>query len=369
MTATATTTEGAEPAVRAGATESADRAGRRPAQALRRPLLWYRDPLSCLQTTFAAVVDTAGGDPLEVLGAGWEFRHIPGDVRTEEFYHPSRHPEDLGRSIAPHHHVRSRWTTPAADRDPLSELADEIAAGRLPIAAVDNFHLPFRPAYHDVHAAHLIVVYGVDLARGLVLVSDAQPPAFTGPIRAEDFLAAWGSANPADDQDAFFSATRIDRRYLRVEIGDSRPLDRDGLRAALRANVDGFTAAPASDGGAWTGLAGLRRYLDEVVAAAAAGDSATVRDVYPFGWSMQAQACLHGELLRTVGVDRDLPCLREAGRAVEAVGHTWSGLRVTAAHGWPAPQAAAESLEHHGARLQQRYQCAVEAVDRAVGRL
>ncbi|WP_322888056.1 BtrH N-terminal domain-containing protein, partial [Streptomyces solincola] len=335
----------------------------RPAQAPDRPELFYRDPLSCLQSTFAAVLAARGRDPLDVLGLGWEFAHVPGDRPSEEFYYPCGAGDDLGARLAPHHEVSSRWVVPGDGGDPLAELAAAVEAGGLPVAAVDNFHLPFRPAYHDVHAAHLVVVYGVDRARGLVLVSDAMPPAFTGPIRTEDFLAAWGSANPADEQDAFFSSSRIDRRYLDIRVGgEPAPLTPDFVRQALRTGVARLTDGAAPDGGPWTGLPGLRRYAAALADQARAGDGEAVRSAYPFGWPMQAGAALHGELLRTLGVRWDVPELREAGRAVEAVAHTWTGLRVTGAHGWPEPRDAADDLERHGRRLVRRHEAAVEAV-------
>ncbi len=65
------------------------------------PLLWYRDPISCLQSTFASVLDRAGVNPLVALGAGWEFLYVPDDVRSEEFYYPCRYEGDLGRSLFP----------------------------------------------------------------------------------------------------------------------------------------------------------------------------------------------------------------------------------------------------------------------------
>ncbi len=325
--------------------------------AVRRPAFWYRDTISCLQATFATLLQHAGHDPLTVLGAGWEFLYLPGDVRGEEFYYPCREPGDLGRALAPHHPVRARWHHAPAD-DPLSALAGVLAAGGLPIAAVDNFHLPFRPAFHDVHAAHLVVVYGVDRVRGLVHVSDAMPPAFSGPIRFEDFLAASGSANPADEQDAFFSDAHIAHRYLTVEFGESFPaLDREWLRTALRSNVDGFDRA------------GVVGFVDGLAAAAEAGEPDPLRAAYTFGWGMQAQASLHGELLRRQGARWPAPELSEAGRQIEAVAHAWTGLRVTAAHGWPDPRAAAADITRHGRRLRGRYEIALAAADRAADRL
>ena len=172
------------------------------------PELWYRDLISCLQATFGSLLIRVGADPLAVLGAGWRFLHLPGDVRSEEFYYPC-HDADLGAALAPHHELHSRWWQPADEDDVWLEVRASLADDRPVIAAVDNFHLPFRPAYGDVHAAHLVVVYGLDEVRGLVYVSDAMPPAFRGAVPIEEFLRSWGSANPTDVQDAFFSDARI----------------------------------------------------------------------------------------------------------------------------------------------------------------
>jgi hypothetical protein len=340
----------------------------RPSQARHQPPTFYRDPLSCLQSIFGALVTDAGHDPVATLGARWEFRHIPGDVRPEEFYFPERTTGDTAGSMMPFHPVHSAWSVPAED-DPLGELAALIDRGVLPIAAVDNYYLPFRPAFHDVHAAHLVLVYGVDRARGLVLISDTMPPAFAGPIRAEDFLNAWGSANPADHQDAFFSDSGIGRRYLSVSIGEQWPDESPAaLAAVLRAN-DADLVAPLDGAAHWTGLAGLGHYVEHVVAAARDGQAGPLKELYTFGWSQQAMCTLHGELLRTRGRQWDIPALREAGRAVEAAAHTWSGLRVTAAHRWPDPPSAVADLHRHGTRLRQRYENAAVAVRRALHEL
>jgi hypothetical protein len=338
----------------------------RPRQALRPPPTFYRDIVSCLHSTIGAVLAHRGHDPLATLGARWEFRHRPGDVRPEEFYLPSRFDGDVARSLAPFHPVRSAWSVAPAD-EPLATLAALVERDVLPIAAVDNYHLPFRPAYHDVHAAHLVVVHGVDAARGLVLVSDTMPPAFAGPIRAEDFVDAWSSANPADDQDAFFSDAGIGRRYLTVEPGSPWPADTPAeLAAAIRQNLADLRSGTDGAGQDWTGLAGLVRYVETTVAAARADSAGPLKELYTFGWNQQAMAGLHGELLRTRGHHWGLPALREAGRAVEAAAHAWSGLRVTAAHGWPDPVAAADDLHRHGANLHRRYETAATAVDRAL---
>lgn len=326
------------------------------------PELWYRDPISCLHATFGTVLIRAGADPLAVLGAGWRFLHLPGDVRSEEFYYPCPPTEsgaDLGAALAPHHDLHSHWWRPVDSDDVWREVRAILAEDRLVIAAVDNFHLPFRPAYGDVHAAHLVIVYGLDEVRGLVYVSDAMPPAFRGAVPIEEFLRSWGSANPVDVQDAFFSDCPIDRRCLDVRL-DSQPapLTPELLRGVLHANVDGFTTKTS----ARTGLAGFDEFAAELIERCHAGDASALSELYAFGWGMQAQAALHGELLRRCGREWGDPALAGAGRAVESVAHTWTGLRITGAHGLGDPRSVASDIAHHASVLRAKYTSAVGAV-------
>jgi hypothetical protein len=326
------------------------------------PELWYRDLISCLQATFGSLLVRLGADPLAVLGAGWRFLHLPGDVRFDEFYYPCQD-ADLGAALAPHHELRARWWQPADEDDVWREVRESLVDDRPVIAAVDNFHLPFRPAYGDVHAAHLVVVYGLDEVRGLVYVSDAMPPAFRGAVPIEAFLRGWGSANPPDVQDAFFSDSRIGRRCLDVRLdAPPAPLTPELLGGYLRTDVDGFTTATP----ARTGLAGFDEFAGELVDRCRAGDAAALRELYPFGWGMQAQASLHGELLRRCGREWGDPVLAGAGRAVEAVAHAWTGLRITGAHGLDDPRAVSADIAHHATVLRGKYAYAVDAVSAAI---
>jgi hypothetical protein len=333
------------------------------------PELWYRDLISCLQATFGSLLARAGADPLAVLGASWRFLHLPGDVRSEEFYYPCPANEsgpDLGAALAPHHELHSRWWQPADEDDLFWEIREALADDRPVIAAVDNFHLPFRPAYGDVHAAHLVVVYGLDEVRGLVYVSDAMPPAFRGAVPIEAFLRSWGSTNPTDVQDAFFSDSRIGRRCLDVRLdAPPPPLTPELLGGFLRTDVDAFTTATS----ARTGLAGFDEFSGELIDRCRAGDATGLRELYPFGWGMQAQASLHGELLRRCGRDWGDPALAGAGRAVEAVAHAWTGLRITGAHGLADPRAVSADITHHTTVLRGEYATAVDAVGAAASRL
>ena len=334
------------------------------------PEWWYRDLVSCLQATFGTVLARAGADPLSVLGASWRFLHLPGDIRSEEFYYPcvpdAAGEIDLGAALAPHHELHARWWQPADEDDVWQEVRRTLAEDRLVIAAVDNFHLPFRPAYGDVHAAHLVVVYGLDETRGVVYVSDAMPPAFRGAVPIGEFLRSWGSLNPADWQDAFFSASQIGRRCLDVRLDATpAPLTPELLGGYLRADIE----ANASGIAARTGLAGFDAFTKELLERCRAGDADALTELYPFGWAMQAQASLHGELLRRCGRQWDDPQLAGAGRAVELVAHAWTGLRFTGAHGLPDPKAAASDIAHHTTALRANYARAYDAVGAAADRL
>jgi hypothetical protein len=334
------------------------------------PVLWYRDLISCLQATVGSALARAGADPLTVLGAGWRFLHLPGDVRPEEFYYPCPPDEtggtDIGAALAPHHALQAIWWRPADEGDLWREVRQTLADDRLVIAAVDNFHLPFRPAYGDVHAAHLVVVYGLDEVRGLVYVSDAMPPEFRGTVPIETFLRSWDSANPTDTQDAFFSDSCIGRRGLDVRLQAPVPqLVPELLGRFLRTDVNLFATATLTR----NGLAGVAEFADELVGRCRAGDVTALRELYPFGWGMQAQASLHGELLRRCGWKWDDPALAGAGRAVEAVAHAWTGLRITGAHGLGDPRAAATDIARHATVLCGAYARAVDEVGAVAARL
>jgi uncharacterized membrane protein len=332
--------------------------------------LWYRDTISCLQGTFATALLRAGHDPLHALGLHWEFRYQPGEVTSEEFSFPCPPGTDLAKALMPHHPVRSSWHRASDAGDGVEELLVELSRDRTVIAAVDNFHLPFRPAYHDVHAAHLLVVSGVDRENGTVTVADAMPPEFRGAIPLTAFLNAWTSGNPSDEQDAFFSDTRIERRYLTVEVGAPFPdVGPELLTSAIGYSLDLFRAPSPDEHGHHVGLRGLRHFLGDLVERARTGRAGALQHAYPFGWGMQAQAGLHGELLRTWGRATGRPALAEAGRRMEAVAHAWSGVRVTAAHATAHPpydaRAVSADLGSHAQALEGAYATAVEALAQA----
>lgn len=330
--------------------------------------LWTRDLGSCLQAVFATLLLCRGQDPVSVLGAAWDFRYEPDDWRSEEFYYPCGD-RSLAESLAPYHPMTSTWHRGPAGGDGLEPLREELRAGRLPIAVVDNFHLPFRPAFQDVHAGHLLVVAGIDDDQQVVHVSDAQPPEFQGPIPLGDFLHAWGSPNPADVQDAFFSSSPADRRWLRVELTGPFPApDRRWLSGVLAENARRLRRP--DPGRLWTGLPGVARYVDRVLALAETDFmAATLEELYVLSWGLQAQADLHAQFLREAGVREDAPALREAAGAVDRVAHAWTGFRMTGAHGRLDRPDFGLDLRRHGARLVRAHEEAVDAIETALEEL
>jgi hypothetical protein len=127
---------------------------------------------------------------------------------------------------------------------------------------------------------------------------------------------------------------------------------------ALRRNVVAFHA----DSDVPQGLAGLARYTRGLAERAAADDETALAEAYTFGWSMQGQAALHGELLIRCGRRWREPRLAEAGRLVQRVAHAWTGVRVGGAHGRRRPREQAERLARHGALLRRAYERAVDTI-------
>ncbi len=331
---------------------------------LRQVQLWTRDLGSCLHGTMATVLLHDGHDPVTVLGAPWEFRRRAGAWTTEEYYFHAE-PDSLAKRLALFHPFESTWhRSERRDGDGLDDLRDALAAGVLPIAAVDNFHLPFRPAFHDVHAAHLLVVYRITDTH--VYVSDAQPPAFQGPIPIADFLRSWDSPNPAHDADVFFSSSPSDRRWLHARMrGEAPDTGPDWLARVIRDNVARFRRDSPAD--PLTGFDGLRRYLRELCSHEPGTDAADVAlsELYVISWNIQAQTGLHAEFLRVQGLRHRIPELAEAAARVDAVAHGWTGVRMTGAHSRVWQRHRIDELRSHSAELLRRLEVALEQLDLA----
>ncbi|WP_051833811.1 BtrH N-terminal domain-containing protein [Streptomyces sp. NRRL S-646] len=315
---------------------------------------WYEDPLSCLQTTLGSVLLEHGLRPVDVLGQSCEFVFAPDDVMCEEFYRPIQSSRGVAADLCPYHDVESAWTT-GSTTDDLIALIEEHSGV---IVAVDNYYLPFRPAYQDVHAAHLVVVPawrrtpdgGVEF-----YVSDAQPPAFQGWLSAEHLVAGWTSGNPSDTQDVFFSSREIGGRVLTTKVRQrpEEPTTEQVVRA-LRGNLDRWNDGVAGPTDRlWAGRSGLRRFVDRLSEQAVAPPS--LRPAYTFGWSMQAQAFLHGRFVREHAFRTNDALLAAVAASADRVVSAWSNVRLLCAHAANVPEIA-ELILRRGEELLHAYE-------------
>lgn len=315
---------------------------------------WRHDLAGCLHACAATLLAQRGLDPGQVLGSGWVFRYAVGDFRREEYYFPARPGESLFAALAPHHRVASRWHAPAGPDEGWAQVRDRVAAGTPVAVAVDNFHLHFRPAYRDVHANHLIVVYGFDEEAGTARVLDAVPPRFDGDIPLAELRAARGSANAgAHDRDMFFADQRIGHRWLELVTGE-RPerLDRARVAEILRRNRETY-------GG--EGRDALRAFLTAMEQRLAAGDP-VADELFVVAGTALAATGLHAGWLAGVGRQLAATRLVELGREVERVAHHWTAVRILAAltrHG----EVSATRLARRHRELRAAYDQAFAEID------
>lgn len=291
---------------------------------------WRHELGGCLHSTLAHLLAAEGIDPDRALGASWSFRYRDGDVRAEEYYFPAADGASLIEAVAPRAGAVSQWFRPGPGDPAWGDIAAELAEGHLVAVAVDNFYLPFRPAYRDVHANHLLTITALDLHGGVAEILDPVPPAFSGPIGLVDLMAARGSPNPAvHDRDMFFTGRPIDNSWLSLRRV-AEPLA--WTHASVKESIAGDVAAyrqPSPSGEFW-GLAGLEAFLR--VAAHRLGDAIAAADeLFVVAGTALAASAVHADWLRHAALDFDAPPLSEAARTVDRVAHHWSAIRILAA--------------------------------------
>ncbi|MGW5876136.1 BtrH N-terminal domain-containing protein [Nocardiopsis terrae] len=293
------------------------------------PVRYWRHDLShCLHNTAGVLLDHHGLDPVEALGAAWGF-HYPGDVRREEYYLPGAS-EDLFAGLAPFHRVSSRWHHPADAEQGWSQVRERLIAGEVVAVAADNFHLPFRPAFQDVHTNHLLAVHGFDDEREEVLVADPTPPSFQGPIPLAGFRAARDSGNPVvHERDRFFTSNPIGNRWLEVTVGADQPEFTPGFVGhVIEANLRGLLE-PSTPG--TSGLSGLRAFLDRFRGGPRPATGSSDEAFVVIG-PLLATTGLHAEFLARAGRVLGDRGLTELARTVDGVAHEWSALRIAVAN-------------------------------------
>lgn len=300
--------------------------------------LWRHDLCECLHNCLGILLLHHRRDPALVLGAVWDFYYPPGDVRPEEYYYPCRWPT-LAGSIAPYHPLTSCWHVPADAQQGWLQVKESILRGRPAIVAVDNYYLPFRPAYQDVHTNHVLVVYGFDEQADSVFVMDPSPPAFQGSIRLEALMAARSSQNPAlHERDLFFTNRPIANRWLEVEVGEAFPtLTRSWVQSVLQTNAQRFRAPGESAG--YSGMAGMARYFGQgALDAVQARGAQAMDELVLVSVAFQEATALHADFLKAAGQRLDWWELIEASRQVDLIAHDCTPLRIMAAKGRTHPQ-------------------------------
>jgi hypothetical protein len=328
--------------------------------------LWRHDLGHCLHATLGVLVAFHGLEPLHALGSAWEFFYVPGDSRREEYYFPCRR-EGLVESVAPYHPLRSRWHEPADADAGWSEVRAAVAAGMPVAVAVDNYFLPFRPAFGDVHTNHLLAVYGFDDEEGVALVADPVPPRMCGPLALDSLAAARGSENPIRlERDLFFTGEPIGRRWLEVALTGAPPrLDRAFLRRALGENLHRFEQGTVA--GALTGLEGERAFLAGSLARLAAGEP-VVDELFVVAGALLAATGVHADFLALAATRVGDWSLLEASRAVDRVAHHWTALRIAVASS-RAEVDAVRGLRRRAAALVADHELALDALRVALSRL
>ena len=329
---------------------------------------WYHDLCSCLQVDIACVLSYFNHDPLLVLGAGWDFHFCPGNWEPVEFFYPT--PQgDLGRALAPYHPLLCRWHQPETPEAAKVQLIEALQADILPIVAVDNYHLPFRPAYHDVHAAHLVVVHGYDSEHDAFDILDPMPPAYQDQLSATILHISRMSSNPNDGSDPFFAGRGVGLRWLELRpTGQFPALTREWVDDVLMANHTAFLDNTPYADGFLSGLTGLQTYLHTLPERVQAEGEMVLREIYVLGWAVQASTSLHADFLALVADRLDYPLLREAGRWVGLVAHSWSALRIAAAHAIRQPNGIVQELPRLGHHVFTRWSEALFYIQEAMAR-
>lgn len=323
------------------------------------PQFWFHDLGSCLHDCFGTILLHHRRDPVEALGASWAFYHRSEDMREEEFYYPELGPS-LGDSMFPFHPVDARWRSSNDFATAWTDIRVALGEGRLVLAAVDNFFMPIRPAFGDVHAAHLVVVSGFDDESQQVFVLENTPPLFHGPIPMSDFERARTSENSARSasRDYFFAGSPIENRWIDVHVGSNfERLTRDRVGQIVSANLKGFTEG-GRGGNGLHGLAGLQAFLR-----GATTDDTGLSAIYSAGWTAQSEAALHADFLMQSGRRLDWDELAEVGRTVDRIANDWTAVRVIAAHMSTRSVDKGAELDVRISRLIAAYERAIEALE------
>ncbi|WP_017603273.1 BtrH N-terminal domain-containing protein [Nocardiopsis alkaliphila] len=327
-------------------------------------LPWYDDLASCLQIDIGHVLELQGWDPVQVLGAGWRFRTPQGPVEPVEYFHPAG--ERLQEEFCLYHPVRLTWHEPRDPRTAHDDVIDALTRVRGVIVAVNNFHLPFRPAYHDVHAAHLIIVTGWDERRELYRVIDPMPPAYSGTLPRSVLEKARRDISVDHKSDPFFAGSRPAWRWLEVVATGPQPrADMAWVDKVMSTNIAALNRPDQ-------GPHALATYLFELPRRIERHGSRALREIYVLGWPAQAEAAFHSAFLYRMATRFERPDLADAASSVGRVAHAWTGFRIAAAHAAaedePTSASATARVEDLGKRLLMTWEQCMHRLRGSFGR-
>lgn len=329
---------------------------------------WFHDLCSCLQDCFAILLIHKGHDPIVTMGASWEFFHSDKYVRNEEFYYPSPR-GSLDKDLFPFHPVQATWRSSDDAYAAWEQIRSVLIEGRPVIAVEDNFYMPNRPAFGDVHAAHLVVVTGFDDEAEEVFILEPTPPLYDAAIPLRDFIRARQSVNEMrpNTRDFFFAGVGIDNRWIDVTIDPVFPEpDCDWVRKVLSANLERFHSGSRGSQ-AQVGIDGLAAYLDDIHERSAGPEgAAALCELYTVGWASQSATALHADFLRKMGRALEWDALSEAGRHVDQLANDWTALRLLGAHGGTRGRDVRDQIKRRSPKFVEDHRRALEMIAHAL---
>lgn len=296
--------------------------------------LYYHEVASPLYYVLGTLFKYHGCRQLELaLGAVWDFYFCAGDQVRYEYCFPGPGPT-LADNMFPYAGVKADWRTGGDAAGAWRAVRERLDGGEPVVAAVDNFHLPFRPAYHDVHTNHLLVVYGYDAGTGSAWVLDATPPAYKGTLALSDLELARGSKNPREcDRHMFFTQTPIDNRWLDASFPAGRPEVDEALVARIISDNLARMNAVSRRSDVLLGLAGIRALAGRIGGLAglppgeSRGHEAEDITAFIFGRMLGTRA-FHADFLYSAACILGDPRVRRAARDMEIAAHGWVAARI-----------------------------------------
>lgn len=178
-----------------------------------------------------------------LLGARWTFAFPHAEARRAEMteFGLPLHPHGFFATLARRTGVRIH--THAHDG-----LYEALSSGIAAVAAVDSFHLPYRPAFGRVHSHRTVVVRALD--RDRVEIDDLWPPSFRGPVPIEVFERARVSDVPLDPlREPIFAGRPISGEWFHAEAVPSNPADPFEWAAGLLAELHAEATETVCAGG------------------------------------------------------------------------------------------------------------------------